>query len=423
MERWIGLLGLLVMLFLAWLLSSHRQRFPWRVVAGGLGLQWCLAFLVLKTGPGRSLFEAATEGFNGLRGFVEQASMFLFGVRQLPDEVPLPSGFLVNSFAFGVLPTIVVFSSLMAILYHLGVMQWVVQAMAWLMQRTLGTSGPETVAAAANIFVGQTEAPLVVRPYLPGMTRSELFALMTGGFATVTGSLLVAYVQMGADAGHLLTACVISAPAALMVAKIMEPEVDAAGGEVVTRLRLPRSSPNLIGAAASGASDGLKLALNVAAMLLAFLALIAMLDWGIGRLGMLVGQVDPQTGLPIWSLAGGLGYLFWPLAWLLGVPAADCWQAGQMLGIKMAANEFLAFDRLQTLLQAETPVISERTRTLMTYALAGFANFSSIAIQLGGIGALVPERRDELARLGLRAMLGGTLACNCTACVAGLLLD
>jgi CNT family concentrative nucleoside transporter len=336
----------------------------------------------------------------------------------LPPEHQSLAESLVGSFAFGVLPTIIFFSSLMAILYHLGWMQWVVRQLAWGMQRTLRTSGPETLSAAANIFVGHTEAPLVVKPYIERMTRSELHAMMTAGFATVTGSLLAAYAGFGIDAGHLLTACIISAPAALLISKVMEPELHPEQTEQSLRLELPRTSPNLIGAAADGASEGLKLALNVGAMLIAFLALIAMADWLLGQLGMLLGAVSTE-GKPLWSLPAALGYLFAPIAWVMGIAADDCLPAGKLLGIKMVANEFIAYQQLGEQIQQQ--MVSERTRTIMTYALAGFSNFGAIGIQVGGIGALAPGRKDDIARLGLRAMIAGTLACNMTACIAGML--
>ncbi|MFN5767884.1 MAG: NupC/NupG family nucleoside CNT transporter [Pirellulaceae bacterium] len=420
MQQAISAFGLLVMIAIAWLLSSHRKHVPWRIVAGGLALQFLLAILALRTQGGRWFFESINSLVSHLVGFVREGSLFVFRMHGLPPDQQSMAESLVGSFAFGVLPTIIFFSSLMAILYHLGWMQWVVRQLAWGMQKTLRTSGPETLSAAANIFVGHTEAPLVIKPYIERMTRSELHAMMTAGFATVTGSMLAAYAGFGIDAGHLLTACIISAPAALLISKVMEPELHPEQTEQSLKLDLPRTSPNLIGAAADGASEGLKLALNVGAMLIAFLALIAMADWMLGQFGKALGAVTTD-GKPLWSLPTALGYVFAPIAWVMGIAAEDCLAAGKLLGIKMVANEFIAYQQLGEQIQQQ--MVSERTRTIMTYALAGFSNFGAIGIQVGGIGALAPGRKDDIARLGLRAMIAGTLACNMTACVAGMLSD
>ncbi len=421
LPRLNSLLGLAVLIGLAWVLSTNRKRFPLRVVLGGLLLQFALAVAILWTPQGKMLFEQANHAVAGFQHFVGQGSGFVFGL--FPDAAAEVAGdrlFLVKSFAFGVLPTVIVFSSLMAVLYHLGVMQLLVRAVAFVMQRTLGTSGPETLAAAANIFVGHTEAPLVVKPYLEKLTTSELNALMVGGFATVTGSLIAGYASMGVEAGHLITASVISGPAALVVAKLMQPEVEGAVVESSLHLDAPSENVNLIGAAAQGASDGMKLALNIAAMLIAFLALIALADYALGHLAALVGFRD-AAGAPTLSLTLLLSYAFAPFAWLIGIPWSEARDCGQLLGIKMVANEFLAYEQLGEMLTREQP-LSDRARDIMTYALCGFSNFGAIGIQVGGIGSLAPGRRDEIARLGFRAMLGGTLACLMTACVAGMLL-
>ncbi|OYP32271.1 NupC/NupG family nucleoside CNT transporter [Rhodopirellula sp. MGV] len=444
MERFICLLGIVAFIGLAWLVSSDRKRFPVRVVVGGLLLQFVLAFLVLRTDSGRSFFAWIGEAFTLVMGSVNAGSGFLFS-SHLSESF---SESIVATFAFGVLPTVIFFSSLMSILYYIGVMQWVVYALAWVMQFTLKTSGPETLAAAANVFVGHTEAPLVVRPYLRSMTRSELNAMMTGGFATVTGGLLGAYAGMGIDVAHLLTASVISAPAALLIAKIMQPE--AADAVVSTELAFKPSEPsrnseasgnsetsgdeqvqadeefdsahvNVVGAAVAGASDGLKLALNVGAMLIAFLAILNLVDV---LLAQLCFQFD-WTGLagePVLSLGIILGYACWPIAWLLGIPATECMEAGRLIGLKTVANEFIAYQSLGEMMKAEAPVISNRTAVILTYALAGFSNFGAIGIQVGGIGGLEPSRRKDLAQLGLRAMFGGLLACCMTGAIAGLLL-
>lgn len=420
--RLTSLFGLVVLIGIAWLLSSNRRIFPWRIVLVGVLLQIVLAALVLKTPQGRAFFDGANAAVSGFQSFVSEGSGFVFGL--FPTAAERVGGdrlFPLGSFAFGVLPTVIVFSSLMAVLYQLGVMQVVVQSVAWIMQRTLGTSGPETLAAAANIFVGHTEAPLVVRPYLDRLSSSELNALMVGGFATVTGSLLATYTAMGAEAGHLVTASVISGPAALLVAKVMHPEDPANAINSSLKLDGHQASPNLIGAAAQGASDGLKLALNIAAMLIAFLALLALADFAMGQVGLLAGFRD-ANGAPSLSFTSMLATAFMPIAWVIGVPWSEAADAGQLLGVKMVANELVAYEQMGQMLHRETNPLSERTRTIMTYALCGFSNLGAIGIQVGGIGGLAPSRKDEIARLGLRAMLGGTLACLMTACIAGVFL-
>lgn len=422
LPRLTSLFGIVVFIFLAWCISSNRRRFPWRIVGVGLLLQFSLAALVLLTPQGAAFFNYANQAVVGFQEFVVAGSGFVFG---LPPDFSANVGderlFFLGSFAFGVLPTVIVFSSLMAVLYHLGVMQAIVRVVAWGMQRTLGTSGPETLAAAANIFVGHTEAPLVVRPYLDKLSKSELNALMVGGFATVTGSLLAAYSSMGAEVGHLVTASVISGPAALLVAKVMQPEHPDHAIETSLDLGDTKPNPNVIGAAAQGASDGLKLALNIAAMLIAFLALIAMADFCVAQAGLLVGFRN-EAGEPTLSFTTILAYLFTPVAWLLGIPAGELFDAGRLLGIKVVANEFVAYEQLSQLLARTENPISDRTRNIMTYALCGFSNFSAIGIQVGGIGGLAPSRKDDIARLGFRAMVGGTIACLMTACVAGVFL-
>lgn len=415
MERLVSLCGLFTMLFIAWLLSNHRWKVSWRIVAGGLLLQLLFAAITLKTEPGLWAFSKMGEAVNTLLGFVDEGSMFMFGVNARDGDPELPQRItLVRTFAFGVLPTIVFFSALMSILYHFGIMQLVVHAFAIVMQRTLGTSGAETLSASANIFVGQTEAPLVIKPFVKAMTTSELMAVMVGGFATVAGGVMAAYVSFGISAGHLITASVISAPAALMIAKIMQPEVDQPKTKGELKMEVERISANGIEAAAIGASDGMKLAINVAAMLIAFIALVALGNWMVGKLGLLFGQQG-------WTLTMLLGYLFAPFALLIGVEWKDAFIVGELLGTRTALNEFFAYIELGNLMK-QPGAISERSAVLTTYALCGFCNFSSIGIQIGGIGAIAPERQADLARLGLRAMIGGTLACFTTACVAGILI-
>ena len=411
MERLISLFGLLVMIALAFAMSTDRRKVDRRLVVAGVGLQFLLALLVLKTGPGQALFSYIGAFFTALLNYVDAGSSFVFG-----------DAFGEHFFAFKVLPTIIFFAALMGVLYHLGLVQYVVVAFAWVMQRTLRTSGAESLAAAANIFVGQTEAPLVVRPYVASMTRSELMALMVGGFATIAGGVLAAFVGLGIDAGHLVAASVISAPAALLVAKVMQPEAEESKTLGRISIEVERTATNVVEAAANGTLDGLRLALNVAAMLIAALGLIALVDGALGLLGQGVGYLLGIEGLA-WSLSAALGYLFAPFAWLMGIEAKDCLLAGELLGKKMVANEFVSYVQLSQWLQPGSGVdLSQRSVIILTYALCGFANFSSIGIQIGGIGGIAPERRRDLARLGFRAMLGGSLACFMTACVAGILL-
>jgi CNT family concentrative nucleoside transporter len=410
-QRAISLLGLFVMLLLAWLMSSHRWRVRPRILIGGLFLQFMFALVVLRTEAGRAAFDLAGRFFTGLLDFVDHGAGFVFGP-QFKDFY----------FAFKVLPTIVFFSALMSLLYYFGIMQQVVKLVAIVMQKTLHTSGAESLSAAANIFVGQTEAPLVIRPYVREMTNSELMAVMVGGFATIAGGVLAAYIGMGIDAGHLLTASVISAPAALVVAKILEPETGSPKTLGRVEIDAPSEATNAIHAAAIGAADGVRLAINVAAMLIAFLALIAMLDFLITGLG---DRLHQWFNLPTawWSLSALLGYAFAPLAWLMGIDRTDCLRVGELLGLRLVGNEFIAYQQLSDWNKAGSGVeLSERSRAIVTYALCGFANFGSIGIQIGGIGALAPDRQADLAKLGLRAMLGGVLACFMTACVAGMLI-
>ena len=422
MERLVSCLGLLVMVGLAWSMSSAKGRVPWRVVAGGLLLQLSIAYLLLGTAWGDVLFEGVNLFFAQLQSFATSGAEFLFGMEG-EGEAGSRTSQLLTSFAFSVLPMIIFFAALMSVLYYLGVMQWVVKWLARLMQVILGVSGAESLSAAANVFVGHTEAPLVIRPYIATMTKSELNAVMVGGFATISGGLLAAYAGMGIDPGHLLTASVISAPAALLIAKVMQPEFEVSETMGSVTIDVSREAVNVIEAAATGASEGMKLALNIAAMLIAFLALIAMLDALLGGLGILCGQVGAD-GVSLWSLSKLLGFLFAPLAWLMGIEKQDCLHAGHLLGLKTVANEFVAFELLGRWGTVESDVqLSERSTRILTYALSGFSNFGAIGIQIGGIGGIAPQRRSDLAKLGLRAMVGGALACGMTACVAGLLIS
>ncbi|HEX2251693.1 MAG TPA: NupC/NupG family nucleoside CNT transporter [Thermoanaerobaculia bacterium] len=398
----IAFLGLFVMLGIAWALSTDRRAIRWRTVVTGTALQFAFALLILKTRAGLALFDAATRVVTAFLDFTDAGASFIFG-----------EGFAEHFFAFKVLPTIIFFSSFITILYYLGVIQWVVRGFARVMMWVMGTSGAESLSASGNIFVGQTEAPLLIRPYVGTMTNSELMAVMTGGFATIAGGVLAAYVGMGVPAGHLIAASVMSAPAALVMAKVMFPETEQSltAGEV--RVDVEKPWANVIDAAAEGAGAGLKLALNVGAMLLAFIALIALVNAVISWFGGLFGY-------EALTLEIILGWLLRPLAWLMGVEWAEADEVGALLGIKTVLNEFVGYVRLEEM--AAAGQLSERSQIIATYALCGFANFSSIAIQIGGIGGIAPERKQDLARLGLRAMVAGSLACFQTATIAGILL-
>ncbi len=366
------------------------------------------------------LFSAVNAVFNAIDSYVKEGSYFVF--RGYDEDTTL-----LKAFAFNVLPTVIFFASLMAVLYHIGFMQPLVAAMAWVMQKTLGTSGPESMAAAANVMVGHTEAPLMIRPYIKNMTRSELNALMVGGFATISGSLIAVFVSQGISAGHLVTASLISAPAALVIAKIMQPETETPSTRPQPEVTPEERPTNVIEAAAVGASEGLKLALNIAAMLIAFLALLAMCNAIIYGLGegaeRLLNSLFATSYDFEWTLNKIFGKVFYPLAWVMGIQTDNCNIAGELLGKKIVVNEFIAYKDMTAYYanpNGEAPM-SERTKVILTYALCGFSNFGAIGIQLGGIGPIAPERRSDLAQLGLRAMFGGMLAACMTACLAGIM--
>jgi CNT family concentrative nucleoside transporter len=407
-------LGLWVMLGLAWLLSENRKRIHVRLIVTGLLFQLVFAVLILKTTPGRLVFEALERFVNGVIASGKEGSTFLFG-----------AGFQEHYFAFSVLPLIVFFSCLTAVLFHWGVIQVLVKVFAWSMVRVMDVSGTESLAATANIFLGHTEAPLLVRPYLESMTRSELTAMLTGGMATVSGSVLAAYVGLGIDAGHLLAASVMSAPASLVIAKIMVPERDVSLTKGQVRVEVPPQGRNVIDAACHGAAIGLHLALNIGAMVLAFVCLIALINWGLERgqffVSHLTGAAQAAEGTtpaaPL-TFQKIMGWLFYPLAWIMGVPREDMLNVSFLLGERTVLNEFIAYMDLAKLRDQLSP----RSYTIATYALCGFANFGSIAIQIGGIGSLVPSRRADIAQLSLRSMIGGTLACFMTACLVGMLI-
>ncbi len=418
MEILRALIGVAVFVGLAWLISWDRSKFQPRVVIGGVLLQVGLAAVILQTSAGRGFFEMLAGAATKLVSMTQSGAGLVFG--QLADPGG-PVGF-VFAFASTGLAVIVFVSALMAILYHIGVMQVLVWALAKVMSFTMGLSGGESMAAAANIFMGQTEAPLVVKPYLATMTRSELNALMTGGFATIAGSVMVVYMGLlGPElAPGLLTASVMSAPAAFVIAKTVLPERESSATSGRVELRIERSAGNVIEAATNGTTDGLRLWLNVIAMLIAFVSLVALVNWPLGALGEWIGV---EGGL---SLPRIFGWLFAPLAWAIGIEGwHDCQIVGSLLGTQVSLNEFVAYQELSrsVTLQDGAPLFENaRSARLASYALCGFANFASIGIQIGGISALVPERKAELAKLALRAMLGGAMACWMTATIAGIFL-
>ncbi|MFO0684852.1 MAG: nucleoside transporter C-terminal domain-containing protein [Sandaracinus sp.] len=456
-QRGMSALGLVVMIGLAWAMSYDRKAFPRRIVLWGVGLQLAFGVIVLRSSLGLWFFSVMNDGIERLIEFTREGSRFLFG-----DYLDFRA-----SFALQVLPTIIFFSALMSVLYHVGVMQRVVKAFAWLMQRTMKTSGAETLAAAANIFVGQTEAPLVVKPFVGTMTESELMAIMVGGFANTAGGVLAAYVALLSGhfpdiAGHLMASSVMSAPASLVLAKVILPEKQTPKTSGTLEMTDERPHANVVDAAAAGASEGLMLALNVGAMLLAFIALVALVNaviglpslwhdrsvWADALAALRAGGHTPSEACAASDLDGTtlvtciheanatlgahyaawepftmeriLGVLGWPFPFVMGVPIEDCGTVSEILGQRLVLNEFVGYISLADNLASDHPM-SQRAAVICSYALCGFANFSSIAIQLGGIGAMAPERRKDLARLGMRAMLGGLLSTYMTACVAGLL--
>jgi CNT family concentrative nucleoside transporter len=405
MDRFTGLLGLVTILALCYLLSTDRKAIRPQLLLWGLGLQFGFAFLVLKTDVGR-IFQAASVAVNALLEYAEQGSGFLFGPLGAKGG---PYGVL---FAFQVLPIVIFIASLFSILYYFGVMQVVIKGMAWGMHRVMRCSGAESTNVAASIFMGQTEAPLTIRPFLANLTPSELFTVMTCGMAHVSGAVMAAYVKIaGVDIKHLLTAVIMTAPATLLLAKMLVPETGEPETAGDIKVEIEKPGVNVIDAAARGAGDGLQLALNIGGMLIAFISLVALVNGGMSW-GHSVVNWWPD------SLQKLFGIIFAPVAWLLGVSWKDAAAVGDMLGTRMVLNEFIAFLRLGEVKSALDP----RSFVIATFALCGFANFSSIAIQIGGIGALAPSRKSDLARMGLKAMMAGTLANFMSACIAGVLL-
>jgi CNT family concentrative nucleoside transporter len=415
----VSLLGLAAMVATAWAISEKRKLFPWRAVSWGIGLQFAFALLILDTEFGKAVFDFTGRAIQKLIQFSNEGCKFVFG--------PLADGDLLGKqfgagnnliFAILVVGTIIIVASLSSLFYHWGILQKVVQAFAWVMRKAMRTSGSETLSAAANIFMGQTEAPLLIKPYIPRMTRSELLCMMTGGMATIAGGVAAVYAKLGLDAGHsdmpghLLTASVLSAPAALLISKVMLPETENSETAGAATAAVPRTTANSIDALCRGASDGMALSINVIAMLIAFIAVVAMANF---LISYALGGVGVHTDQPLQVV---FGWANAPFAWLMGVPAHDCYAVGQILGDRIVLNEFIGY------LDLTNPAthLDNRSFIIATYALCGFANFSSIAIQVGGIGSLAPERRGDMARLGIHAMIGGLLASYMTATIAGILL-
>jgi concentrative nucleoside transporter, CNT family len=409
MGRFTGILGLLTMLALAYLFSTNRRAIRFKTVAWALGLQFAFAIFVLRVDYGRRMFQAIGDAANRILAYSFVGSEFVFG----PLGKPASSiGFV---FAFQVLPVVIFICALFAILYHYGIMQFVIRIAAWAMTRFLGASGAESLNVAASIFMGQTEAPVTIRPFLPELTHSELMTVMTSGMAHVSGSIMAAYFIFGAEPRHVLSAVIMTAPGTILVSKMLVPETQepkTAGRVVMSEDETEKESrENLLGAIARGTGDGLHMALNIGAMLIAFLALVALVD------GILGGIHRHIAWFPV-SMERILGVLFSPVAWVIGIPWRDCPAIGNLLGTRMVLNELVAF----SMLGPQKATLDPRSFTIATFALCGFANLSSIGIQIGGIGALAPNKRGELARLGVRAMLAGTMANLMSASIAGMLL-
>jgi len=429
MQQLTGLLGVAAILAIGYALSTNRRAISRRTVLGGLALQFALAFLFLRFAPVVAVFNMLAAGVTKVVSFADEGTRFIFGNAA---DAGGAWGFI---FAIKVLPIIIFFASLMSILYYLGIMQRVIAVFAGLLRRTLGITGVEAMSTSANIFVGQTEAPLTVKPFIARMTRSQLMCVMVGGFATIAGSVMGAYIVMvGGDseasrievAKHFMAASVISSAAAVVMAKLMCPETETPPDDSIDALRdMPRTSTNVMDAAAEGAGDGLKLALNVAAMLVAFVSLLALLNWPLSALSevneswMPIATWREQLGLPVLSLQNILGVCLQPLAWLMGA-GDDARRLGTLMGESVVATEFVAYLDLSRMINAGE--ISPRASTIAIYTLCGFANLPSIAIQIGGLGAMAPERRGDIAKLGLRAMVAGALACWLTGAVAGVVL-
>src|SRR5262252_1722371 len=410
--RWIGLVGMVVIVGVAFLLSRNRAAIRWRTIGWAFALQLTFAAIVLYWDKGKNALESFSNGVSGAIGYADEGAAFLFGwlagpMDALGEKVGLPyRGFI---FAFKVLPIIIFICAFFSILYHFGIIQWIVKGMAWVMQKTMKVSGAEALCVAANVFIGQTEAPVMIAPYIPAMTTSELLTMMTGGMAHVSGAVMLAYVTMGAPLKYLITASVMAAPGTFLIAKILWPETETPTTMGTVKMQVEKTNANFIDATASGAGQGMTLVLNISAMLIAFVALVAMFNGFLGWVGHFWGD-------PGFSLQRIFGWVLGPLAYILGAPKQDAPIVGNLIANKTVINEFFAFSMMKDVVGQ----LSEKGKLIATFALCGFANFSSIGIQIGGIGGLAPSRKSDLARLGFRALLAGSLVSFMTASIAGL---
>ena len=402
--RLISLLGLLVFIGISYLFSHNRKLVPWNTVLWGIALQLILGIVILKTAIGLRAFQFLGAVAEQFLNFSDAGAKLVFG-----------DGFEEHFIAFKILPTIIFFSAFISLLYHYNILPRLVAIIGWIMMKTMKTSGAESLSCAANIFVGQTEAPLTIKPYLPFLTRSELHSVMTGGFATIAGGVMAAYISLGIPAEHLLSASVMSAPAALAISKLFYPETEQPQTKGKIETVTSSSYVNGIDAITAGTIEGLKLALNVGAMLIAFLGLLTLVN-------SLLTWIGSQIGMPFLSLEWIFSYIMYPAAWLMGIPLADCQEVAVLLGKKLIFNEFVAYLDLTDLISGAAPAISERATIIATYALCGFSNLGAVGIQIGGISAIAPERQSDLAQMSLRALAAGSIACLMTACVAGILV-
>ncbi|KAA0252590.1 NupC/NupG family nucleoside CNT transporter [Acidobacteria bacterium ACD] len=426
MQRFTGLIGLAVILFVAWLLSKNRDKIRWSTIVWGVILQFALGGLVIAWPGGANALKKFSDGITGAIAYSDAGAEFVFGWLATPavgGKIGAATGidFSPFIFAFKVMPIVIFIASFFTILYYLGIMQRVVQVFAIVMTKLLKVSGAESLAVAANIFIGQTEAPIIIAPYIPKMTKSELLTMMTGGMAHISGAVLLAYAAMGIPANYLITASVMAAPATIVIAKLLRPEVEEPQTAGTVKVKIEHEQANVIEAAAAGASQGVSLAINICGMLIAFIALISLFNGLLGLAGPLFGFAEPGPGVDpatTLSLQWLFSKLLWPLAWVMGVPAADCSKVARLIGFKTVINEFVAYAEMSKIPMSEW---TEKGRLIASFALCGFANFSSIGIQIGGIGGLAPSRKSDIARLGLWALLAGSLATFMSATIAGIL--
>lgn len=420
-----GFVGILLLLGLAFALSNNRKAIHWRLVISGLLIQWGIALFVLKVPLGQALFHGIAAGITKLLSFSDAGAGFVFGPLAQPDALAKAFGPAWSViFAFKIIPAIIFVATLVAIAYHIGLMQRVVQATAWLVAKLMGASGSEALSNVASIFVGQVEAQLLIKPYVPSMTNSELLAVMSGSMACIAGGVMAVYIQMGIPASYLLTASLMAAPGALVIAKIVYPETEESPTRGAVKLKIETHTVNVLDAATHGASDGLRIGLQVVGMLIGFIALIAMLDWVVGKIGLGFWQMGLDAspiGLHLNHLAlkDIFGLLFAPVAYMLGIPAHDALTVGSLMGTKMVVNEFVAYMQLKPIMATLSP----KSLAIATFALCGFANFGSVAILIGGIGEIAPTRKGDLARLGLKALVCGTMASYMSAAIAGIILS